>query len=144
MMHSIGYLLLASVFLVSAAIGEVILYPAPGSLPASDQYKVRVLIGNEWKESYVYFDRARKDGNGSNDLTGRTFSWTTLETNDPVKVRVTRKEGTFGKATIRPLRHEIVTQKVNGKTVEFTVKPGQKLSVEFDTELRENCFTGPP
>lgn len=127
-----------------AAFADVVLYPVPGKLAASDQYEVRVLVGKEWQDSYVYIDHARKDGSGSQDLPGRTFSWTTFETTDPVRVRVTRKDGAFGSAEIRPLRFEIDTKKVDEKTIEFTVKPGQKVSVEFDTELRKNCFSGPP
>jgi hypothetical protein len=136
--------LCALLFSFQMASGEVILYPAPGNLPRSDQYEVQVFEGGVWKDSYVYIDRARTDGNGARDLPGRTFSWTTLETTAPVKVRVTRKEGPCGDAVIRPLRHDITTAKVDEKTIEFELKPGQKVSVEFDTELRENCFTGPP
>ena len=98
---------LVTTFLADFAIGGTVLYPAPGDLPASDQYEVRVLVDKEWKDSYVYIDHARKDGNGAQDLPGRTFSWTTLETSGPVKIRVTRKEGPFGNVTVRPLRFAI-------------------------------------
>ena len=103
-----------------------------------------MLVGGEWKDSYVYIDRARTDGNGARDLPGRTFSWTTFETSQETQIRVTRKEGPFGKAVIRPLRFAITPKKIDDQTIEITVQPGQKVSVEFDTELRENCFTGAP
>ena len=62
----------------------------------------------------------------------------------PVNVRVRRLEGNFNTVTLRPSRYGIVGTKIGGDTVEFTIHPGQKVSVEFDTEVKQWCYTGSP
>jgi hypothetical protein len=136
-------LLLGLALIAWSSRAQVALYPPP-TLPASTQYEVQVLTGEGWVNSYVNFDPARTFGSGSGDECCRTFSWTTFETAGPVTIRVKRKEGGFNSVTIRPSRFNITATKIGSDTAEFTVQPGQKVSVEFDTELKASCFTGPP
>ena len=103
-----------------------------------------MLSNGVWKDSYVNFNRARISGSGSTDEPGKTFSWTTFETAVPATVRVKRLEGGFKSHVIRPARFGITTTNVGGNTVEFTLQPGQKVSVEFDTDIKPWCYTGPP
>ena len=123
---------------------ELSIYAAPEGASPSTQYAVHVLVGGSWKASFVNFDRARAHGNGAGDERGKTFSWTTMEIARPARVRVRRLEGAGGTVTLRPLRYGITTTAVGDDTVEFTVSPGQKISVEFDTEIKASCYTGPP
>lgn len=117
------------------------LYPAPSGRAASDQYKVEIQDSKgNWKEAYVYLNDARSDGNGSDRQKDRSFSYVTFELNQALKVRVKRKEGATGSVKIRPSRLGISTTTVNSSTVEFTLKPKQKVSVEFGNEMKKCYF----
>jgi hypothetical protein len=130
--------------LTGLAEGQVVLYPTPSGLTASTQFQVQVLTNGVWTDSYVNFNRARTSGSGSGDEPGKTFSWTTFETAGPVAVRVKRVEGGFDRCLIRPTRFGITATNVGDNMVEFTLQPGQKVSVEFDTDIKPWCYTGPP
>ena len=141
-----GWVLIGSLLAGGAvsADAQVVLYPVPPGLTASNQYEVNVWKDGAWQPSYVNFDTARTSGSGSGDEAGKTFSWTTFETAGPVVIRVRRLEGGFNTATFRPSRHGIVGRTIGGDTIEFTIHPGQKVSVEFDTEIKDWCYTGAP
>jgi len=127
------------------ASGAVELFPPPAQLPPSPHYKVEVKMAEGWHESYVNFNPARTDGTGANDQPGRSMSWTSFFTREPVRVRVTPiGSRDSGGVTIRPTRFDIRPEKSGDSSIEFEIAPGQKLSVEFEAAIRENCFTGPP
>lgn len=119
------------------------LFPAP-DLPPSPKFKVEVQTGEGWQESYLNFNPARKEGLGAKDQPGRSTSWTTFGTSEPVKLRVTRLSGPGGKVSIRPSRFKITPHPTGRSSVEFTITPGQKLSVEFAADVVPHAFTGPP
>lgn len=123
---------------------EVTLFPTPEGLPPSPNFSVEVETPEGWRPSFVYFNQARTDGQGAQDEPGRTMSWTTFQCDEATKLRVTRKSGSFSMVTIRPKRHHLTSKKAGRDTVEFTLTPGQKISVEFDTEIKAHAFTGPP
>lgn len=135
----IWLVLLAGVTLTGA---EVILYPAPDGLPASPKFAVKVLAGGIWMDAYVNFDASRTAGSGSRDEPGKTFSWVTFETSAPVRLRVRRLEGGFNRSVVRPSRHGIRPTRIEPDAVEFAVKPGQKVSVEFDSDIKPSCYDG--
>ncbi len=122
----------------------VTIYPPPPGATASSQYEAQVLVDGAWRPTFVNFDTARETGSGSRDEAGKTFSWTTFAATGPVRVRVRRLEGGFASVMLRPARHGIAGDRVGNETVEFTASPGQKISVEFDTEIKSSCYTGPP
>ena len=97
-----------------------------------------------WGNSHVNQDTARSSGSGSGDECCRTFNWTTFETGGSVTVRVKLLSGAFTTCVIRPTRFGITATKIGSNIAEFTVQPGQKVSVEFDTAIKASCFTGPP
>ncbi|MEM7234489.1 MAG: hypothetical protein AAF517_20080, partial [Planctomycetota bacterium] len=103
-----------------------------------------VLPGLYWQTTFVNFDASRTTGSGSRDEAGKSFSWTTFETSGPVAVRARRIEGSFDSVQLRPARYGLSARRVSADTVEFTASPGQKISVEFDTEIKDSCYTGPP
>ena len=123
---------------------EVVIFPAPEGLPTSSRFSVEIKTSEGWQPSFVYFNKARIDGLGSLDEPGRTTSWTTFKCDEPTRLRVTRSSGPFSKAIIRPNRLQILTTKIGKKGIEFTVSPGQKISVEFDPDVKAHAFTGPP
>ena len=135
--------LLLFIPLIAIATAEIDLFPPP-DLTASPKFRVEVLTPGGWKESYLSFNPARTDGLGASDQPGRSTSWTAFRTDSPVTVRVTRLSGTFTEVKVRPTRFKIISHKKTDTSVEFTLKPSQKISVEFDTDIRQNCFTGPP
>lgn len=140
-MKPILLLIAAATLLVPAAAIE--LFPPP-DLPASPKFKVEVATPGGWKESYLNFNPARSKGLGAQDLPGRSTSWTTFRTDSPTTIRITRLSGPFNTTTIRPSRFKIASQKTGENSVELTIKPGQKISVEFDSDVRQNCFSAPP
>jgi hypothetical protein len=128
---------------ISASAGAR-LFPAIPGLEGSQRYAVEIHSAGEWKPAFVMVDHARKDGAGATDFPGRSFHWTTFETDESVRIRVSRLSGPSTRVVIRPSRHGIETRKVGDSKVEFTLEPGMKVSVEFDEELKENCYTGAP
>lgn len=59
----------------------------------------------------------------------------------PVKVRVRRQGEPFESVEVRPSAYKISPKRVDGQTIEFTLKePSQKVSVEFDGDRDHNLF----
>ncbi len=59
----------------------------------------------------------------------------------PVKVRVRRQGEPFEKVEVRPSAYKIRPKRLDGQTVEFTLRsPSQKVSVEFDGDRDHNLF----
>ena len=137
---------LLSLIAISAPLlsAEVSLFPSPGGLAPSPKFSLEIKTSEGWKPSFVYFNPARVDGLGAQDEPGRSMSWTTFQTDSPTRLRVSRISGSFSKALIRPKRFGITPEKTKENSIEFTVQPGQKLSVEFDTDIQASAFTGPP
>ena len=111
--------------------GGLNIYPAPEGRAASKKFAIQVQNNNGvWKDVYVYQANARPDGSGADAQAGRTFNYTTFETNKARKIRVKRLAGGAGAVTLKPLRHGL-TATTNGDTAEFTIEPGMKISVEY-------------
>lgn len=128
----------------SSVSAAVTLFPAPASLPPSPHYRVEVQTPGGWQTSFVNFNPARTDGVGSKDQPGRSMSWTTFHTDTPVRVRVTAPQWPAEGVVVRPARLGLAPEKTGGNTVEFTLEPGHKVSVEFPGSIKPDCFTGPP
>ena len=101
--------------LQQASQAEVSLFPAPENLPELSQFSVEVNTLDGWQPTFVYFNKARTDGLGAQDEPGRTTSWTTFQCDEPTRLRVTRKSGTFSKAIIRPKRFQIIPVKAGNE-----------------------------
>ena len=105
-------------------------------LPGNAAYKVEVFRGGTWEEIFVY--NARVSDYAGNPEAGYTqytmgFALFTDSFRQPLKVRVTRRAGTFSKVEIRPLSYGIVPDVQTPNSVEFELgDPAQKVSVEFD------------
>lgn len=131
--------------LPNLALGEApVLYPTPAGIQPSPHFEILVEIDGRWEPTFVNFDPARTSGSGSGDEAGRSFSWTTFEAGRPVRVRVRRLEGDGGEVTLRPRRPGRVARSIEPGTVEFSMTPGLKISVEFEADIKTSCFTGPP
>mgnify|MGYP002687534586 CR=1 FL=1 len=116
-------------------------------LPGNAAYKVEVFRGGTWEEIFVY--NARVSDYAGNPEAGYTqytmgFALFTDSFRQPLKVRVTRRAGTFSKVEIRPLSYGIVPNVQTPNSVEFELgDPAQKVSVEFDGNRMENLFILP-
>ena len=116
-------------------------------LPGNAAYKVEVFRGGTWEEIFVY--NARVSDYAGNPEAGYTqytmgFALFTDSFRQPLKVRVTRRAGTFSKVEIRPLSYGIVPDVQTPNSVEFELgDPAQKVSVEFDDNRMENLFILP-
>ncbi len=80
-------------------------------LPGNAAYKVEVFRGGTWEEIFVY--NARVSDYAGNPEAGYTqytmgFALFTDSFRQSLKVRVTRRAGTFSKVEIRPLSYGIV------------------------------------
>jgi hypothetical protein len=116
---------------------STILYPAPHGESPSAFYEVQVADQGTMRNSFVYSDLARQvttpGYHGTDQQKGRSFSWTTFEIDRPTVVRVTRLRGGFNSVKLRPTRYGLRARTINRNTIEFTILPKQKVSVEFDT-----------
>lgn len=110
----------------------------------SQRYQVEVQTSAGWETGVVYVSEVRADGLGSDDQKGRSMNWTTFVTDVPVRVRVTAANSDVNGALVRPSRLDIKPVKTGDHSVEFTLRPGQKVSVEFPATVKQDCFTGPP
>lgn len=81
------------------------------------------------------------DWNNSKALRD-TMSYSIIDTEFPVTVRVRKNEGTFSKVEIRPSTYGITAKDCGDNTVEFTIPSADKgnLSVEFDGDRYHNLF----
>ncbi len=126
-------------------IHPVFLFPAPEGLEPSPLYKVQVEIDtNDWQSSYVYFNPARRDGSGADEQKARSMNWTTFCIDRPTRIRITSKDHQAENVVIRPSRFDIKSKPIDPHTIELTLEPGQKVSVEFPGTINPHTFTGPP
>jgi hypothetical protein len=134
----LGFVVLLAVVSAPAQV----LYPAPPGLTDSPRFDVQVNVGGVWSNSFVNFNPVRTFGSGSTDQPGKSFSWTTFGTAGPTTVGVQRQVGAFASCVIRPTRYGITATNIGGNTVEFSIQPGQKVSVEFNTDIKSNYYDG--
>ena len=116
-------------------------------LPGNAAYKVEVFRNGCWEEIFVH--NAEVSDYAANPAAGYVqhdmgFAMFTDAFAAPLKVRVTRRAGTFSKVEIRPLSYGIVPDVQTPNSVEFELgDPAQKVSVEFDDNRMENLFILP-
>ena len=132
----------ARIYTTSAQTSPVI-YPAPDGESPSALFEVQVADQGTMRSSFVYSDPARDvitSGNYGTDFQkGRSFNWTTFEIDRPTLVRVTHLRGVFKSVKLRPTRYGLRARTINRNTIEFTILPKQKVSVEFDTSITK-CY----
>ena len=121
--------------------------PAMDDRPANDDFTVEMILNGCWEEIFVY--NAEVSDYAANPAAGYVqhdmgFAMFTDAFAAPLKVRVTRRAGTFSKVEIRPLSYGIVPDVQTPNSVEFELgDPAQKVSVEFDGNRMENLFILP-
>lgn len=107
--------------------GEVVTYPGPGGVAASDQYEVKVEQGGNEYDSFVYLVNRQQATN-----LVLTTSWTTFSFSGPVTVTVTKLQGgPIGTCNILPSSFGITPQ-ISGNSVTFELDQPRKIAVEFD------------
>jgi hypothetical protein len=122
-----------------------VLFPVPEGLTPSPHYQIEVETKDgSWQPAFVYLSAGRTSGTGAADQPGRSMSWTTFFADGPVRVRATSKRHAAKDVVVRPSRHGILPKKIAERQVEFTLQPGQKVSVEFPGSINPSGFTGPP
>ena len=121
--------------------------PAMDDRPANDDFTVEIFRNGCWEEIFVY--NTEVSDYAANPAAGYVqhdmgFAMFTDAFAAPLKVRVTRRAGTFSKVEIRPLSYGIVPNVQTPNSVEFELDdPAQKVSVEFDGNRMENLFILP-
>ena len=121
--------------------------PAMDDRPANDDFTVEIFRNGCWEEIFVH--NAEVSDYAANPAAGYVqhdmgFAMFTDAFAAPLKVRVTRRAGTFSKVEIRPLSYGIVPNVQTPNSVEFELgDPAQKVSVEFDGNRMENLFILP-
>lgn len=109
---------------------QLVTYPGPPGIAASDQYAVTVQQDGSPHASFTYKSLARKpDTNRSADT-----SWTSFSFRGSVTVAVTKQSGSATDCMVRPYSAGIVTQ-FNGSTCTFTLDEPQNVSVEFHPNI---------
>ncbi len=108
---------------------DVVTYPGPAGIDASDQYAVQVVQDGITKDSFVYITGAQWRSNRS-----KTTSWTTFSFSGKISIRVTKLSGDFKSCKISPTSYGIKPE-INGANVEFQLDRPRKISVEFDGDI---------
>ena len=112
------------------AHAELVTYPGPDGIPASNEYAVTVMQDGIQKDSFVYLVHAQKpDSNRS-----KSTSWTTFSLSGAVTVSVKKLQGSFQTCKILPTSRGI-TPIIHGDTVEFALDRPAKIAVEFDGHI---------
>ena len=112
----------------------------------NEDFLVEILKNGKWKEIPVH--NAKVSDYVGNPEAGYQqynmgFAMFTDDFKEPVKVRVTKKDG-FNSVCARPASYGIEMQRCSNKKVEFTITdPGKKISVEFDGDRMQNLFILP-
>jgi hypothetical protein len=112
----------------------------------NEDFLVEILKNGKWKEIPVH--NAKVSDYVGNPEAGYQqynmgFAMFTDDFKEPVKVRVTKKDG-FDSVCARPTSYGIEMQRCSNKKVEFTITdPGKKISVEFDGDRMQNLFILP-
>lgn len=112
----------------------------------NEDFLVEILKNGKWKEIPVH--KAKVSDYVWNPEAGYQqydmgFAMFTDDFKEPVKVRVTKKDG-FNSVCARPTSYGIEMQRCSNKKVEFTITdPGKKISVEFDGDRMQNLFILP-
>ena len=112
----------------------------------NEDFLVEILKNGKWKEIPVH--NAKVSDYVGNPEAGYQqynmgFAMFTDDFKEPVKVRVTKKDG-FNSVCARPTSYGIEMQRCSNKKVEFTITdPGKKISVEFDGDRMQNLFILP-
>ena len=112
----------------------------------NEDFLVEILKNGKWKEIPVH--NAKVSDYVGNPEAGYQqydmgFAMFTDDFKEPVKVRVTKKDG-FNSVCARPTSYGIEMQRCSNKKVEFTITdPGKKTSVEFDGDRMQNLFILP-
>lgn len=112
----------------------------------NEDFLVEILKNGNWNEIPVH--NAKVSDYVGNPEAGYQqynmgFAMFTDDFKEPVKVRVTKKDG-FNSVCARPTSYGIEMQRCSNKKVEFTITdPGKKISVEFDGDRMQNLFILP-
>ena len=112
----------------------------------NEDFLVEILKNGKWKDIPVH--NAKVSDYVGNPEAGYQqynmgFAMFTDDFKEPVKVRVTKKDG-FNSVCARPTSYGIEMQRCSNKKVEFTITdPGKKISVEFDGDRMQNLFILP-
>jgi len=109
---------------------QLITYPGPPDIPASDQYTVTVTQAGVDQPSFVHKILARKPDTNR----GLDTSWTSFSFAGPIAVRVTKLQGEATGCIVRPYSAGVVATFADG-ACSFTLERPGKLSVEFEPNI---------
>jgi len=111
------------------AAGEVITYPAPSQMPASQQYKIAITQNGKTVESFVYVSDAQfPEKNRSKNTSYSIFSFS-----GRIKITVTKLIGSFRRCDILPSSYKIKTVNTPN-SISFEIDRPRNIAVEFDKD----------
>lgn len=112
---------------------KVVVYEKPTGISASDRYAVTIEQQDSTYTSFVYMTTSPAVHNAP---PGHTTSFSTFSFSGTVTVTITRLDGNdVSDCVIRP-KHNRIVPAIEGSSVSFTLQQPQKLSVEFEQDLR--------
>ena len=124
---------------------QLVTYPGPPGIAASDQYTVTVSQGGADQASFVYKVNRRKIDTNRNLDT----SWTSFSFKGPITVRVDKLDGEATGCLVRPYAAAIEAQFADGACTFALERPGH-YSVEFEPNIHNPVlhpmlvFANPP
>lgn len=139
-MMRVKKIVLSSLLLLLASTGsavtenKLVTYEVLGKAVYShhnDDYTVRVRIpGGQWQDIYEYNVKVDLDN-------PQNASMAYFDMAGEVEISVTKNNGDFRRVQVRPARAGI-KPKIKGKTIQFTLKNPENLSIEFDGDRLHN------
>lgn len=111
---------------ICSTYAQVITYPAPSQMQASQQYRVAISQNGKTVESFVYVSDAQFEKNRSKNTSYAIFSFS-----GKITVTVTKLDTAFYDCKILPSSYKIsVIKKSNA--ISFTLDKPRNIAVEFD------------
>lgn len=106
---------------------QVVTYPAPSQMPASQQYEVSIEQNGRRVKSFVYVSEAQfPEKNRSKNTAYSIFSFS-----GRIKVSVTKFDTVFSSCKILPSSYRIPVS-IDSNTISFTLDRPRNIAVEFD------------
>ena len=132
-MNSFKGVAVMSCTLLAAAVvsaDELVTYPPPEGIPASDQYAVSVTQNGVRRDSFAYKVCAQQPETNRE----KTTSWTTFSFSGKVEVSVRKLRGSFSSCRVLPSSRRIKPS-VRGDTATFELRAPGQYAVEFDGNI---------
>lgn len=122
----------------------LIIYDAPAGTVQNQDYSIKVRKeGGEWHDLFGYnavnMNKGPKADPAPMTLNSQTFTYFDSDFKQRLEVKVTKNNGEFTSAQIRPAAFGIPFKK-SGNSISFYLDKPRKISIEFDHDLYHNLL----